>query len=154
MQLGGQPAWIVLKSHSLNLDENKLLVYDIFYCLCFFCSKLERFYWQQEPRSNYHQFTTKTAQGGFFFTVALQEAILPKGILFSYSEKGRTFPESCDIASMASSSSMIKNWFVRQVQRHYAATFHFGGHGIWHSVVPKSNTALDGSGGDSEDGRR
>lgn len=82
--------------------------------------------------------------------MALQEAIPPKGILFSYSEKGRTFPESCDIASMA--SSMIKNWFVEQVQRHNAATSHFGGHGTWHSEVPNSNVALDGSGGDSEMG--
>lgn len=40
------------------------------------------------------------------------------------------------------------------VQTHGAATCPFTSHGAWHSEVPRSNAALDGSGGDSEDGRR
>lgn len=31
---------------------------------------------------------------------------------------------------------------------------HFGGHAAWHSKIPNSNVALDGSGGDSKTGRR
>lgn len=51
----------------------------------------------------------KRSSRGCLFTVALQEAIPPKGILFSYSKKGLTFPESCDMASTASLSSIITN---------------------------------------------
>lgn len=103
-----------------NNENLKILVCDLFYCLYFFRCKLEYLQWQR--KGSQKQFTSVQYQNipsdVAFFTVALQEAILPKGIFFSISWKGRTFSESCDMAFTVNLSSMIMNWLTSRVQRH------------------------------------